>query len=115
MKNMLATTWSNPRQTKAKVGHQMATILDDVSRAEKARKQARQTSQLQPIPRRKIWYHSGVTALAVVKVMTSALYAAELKAPPYPVRRPATKSEPARLPQKQMNQCMSILRGLSLR
>jgi hypothetical protein len=54
MKVILATTWSKPSDTKAKVGNQIPTTLEARSRPCTPRKQARQTSQLQPIPRRKI-------------------------------------------------------------
>jgi hypothetical protein len=39
-----------PRAVKANVGHQIATTLEKYSRAEKARKHAKQTSQFAPIP-----------------------------------------------------------------
>ena len=54
-KNMLATTWSKPRATKAMIGKKMAMILPPMSSAPNAIHTARHTSQLQPIARMKIW------------------------------------------------------------
>ena len=81
-KNMFATTWSNPKQANAKVGHQIATTLLKSSLAIMARKQARQTSQLAPMARRKIMCHSGETTFFSLKVKTSAVYGSRSKTPP---------------------------------
>src|SRR5512141_1067616 len=52
MKNMLATLCSKPMVTKAMIGNQQAKILLITSSELIASQTARQTSQLQPIPRR---------------------------------------------------------------
>jgi hypothetical protein len=46
MKYIFAITWSVPRPTKHMTGNQIAAILEMISRAERARKTAMQTSQL---------------------------------------------------------------------
>lgn len=51
---MFAMTWSRPKATKVIVGHQIAMILDEISREEIEMKTAKQTSQFAPIARRKI-------------------------------------------------------------
>jgi hypothetical protein len=66
------TTWSKPHWTKAKVGNQMPATLLKYSRPLNDRYAAKQTSQLAPTPRRKIWCQAGVMAFAVPKVMTRA-------------------------------------------
>src|SRR3954469_20750571 len=53
-KNMLATRWSNPIATKAVIGKKTATSLPATSCAPSAIQTARHTSQLHPMPRRKI-------------------------------------------------------------
>ena len=53
MKNILATLCSKPMVTKAMMGNQQAKILLITSSELIASQTARQTSQLQPIPRRK--------------------------------------------------------------
>lgn len=45
MKYMLAMTWSKPRATKVNVGHQMAMILEEISRDDIEINTAKQTSQ----------------------------------------------------------------------
>lgn len=78
----MRTTWSKPSDTKAKMGHQMPTILDVRSRPCMPKKQPRHTSQLHPMPRRKTMWKSGVTCFFVVKAMTSDLYGSVAKTPP---------------------------------
>lgn len=97
---MLAITWSNPSNTKANTGHQMATTLEKNSRAQQARKQARQTSQLAPMALRKIWYQAGVTAFAVAMAKTSFFRASDERTPLWPMMMPTMKRAPARLPRK---------------
>jgi predicted ATPase with chaperone activity len=67
-KNMLATTWSNPSATKAMIGKKMARILPPMSSAPMAIHTARQTSQLQPTARMKIW-----SALSVLPLSSAML------------------------------------------
>lgn len=45
MRNMLAITWSKPNATKVVMGHQIATILETISREDVAMKTARHTNQ----------------------------------------------------------------------
>jgi hypothetical protein len=68
IKVIFATTWSKPRETKAKVGHQIPIIFDARSRPCIPKKQARHTSQLQPIPRRRTIWKSGVTCFLEAKL-----------------------------------------------
>lgn len=64
-KNMLATRWSKPIATNAITGKKMARISPLTSSAPRAIQTATQTSQLQPIPRRKICQSVSVLAFAV--------------------------------------------------
>ena len=50
---MLATTWSKPIATNAMIGKKIARILPETDFAASDIHTARQTSQLQPTPRRK--------------------------------------------------------------
>ena len=63
-KNMFATTWSKPIATKAMIGKKMPRILPPVSSADIATHTARQTSQLQPMARRKICQSVSVPPLS---------------------------------------------------
>ena len=51
---MLATTWSKPIATKAITGKKTARIFPDTDCAASDIQTARQTSQLQPTPRRNV-------------------------------------------------------------
>ena len=68
MKNMLATTWSKPIATKAMTGKKTARIFPDTDCAASDIHTARQTSQLQPTPRRNVSH-------AVWPVLPSAIEA----------------------------------------
>ena len=61
---MFATTWSKPIATKAMIGKKIPRILPPVSSAVIATQTARQTSQLQPSARRKIWSAPSVSPLS---------------------------------------------------
>ena len=52
IKNILATLCSNPQRTKVKIGKKQAKIFPIISCAPKDIHTARQTNQLQPIPRK---------------------------------------------------------------
>ena len=54
MKYIFAMTWSRPSATNVNVGHQMATIFEEISREEMEMNTAKQTSQLAPMARRNI-------------------------------------------------------------
>lgn len=73
MNVMFATTWSKPRETKAKVGNQIPITLEARSRPWIPKKQAKHTSQLHPMPRRSIMWNSGVTCFFVAKEITADL------------------------------------------
>lgn len=123
---MLATTWSNPRETKAKMGHQIPIILDARSRPCKPKKHPKQTSQLQPIPRRKIVWKLGVTCFFVAKLMTAdlkgslektspSIYASQLRSEietsvkhSQPKIIATMNREPAKFPKKVTTQWTSI-------
>ena len=61
---MLATTWSKPIATKARIGKKIPRILPLRSLVLMASHTARQTSQLQPIARRKICQADSVLPLS---------------------------------------------------
>src|SRR4029453_13131506 len=63
-KNMLATTWSKPIATNAMMGKKIARILPETDFADSDIQTARQTSQLQPTPRRKTCQRDSPVALA---------------------------------------------------
>ena len=111
-------------------GNQIETILEIISREEMARKTAMQTSQLQRMPLRKIWCHSGVTHLVFAKARASSLYAPVSNVPPsncilsaefwllrrwilgiaedvHPVRTAMKNNAPARFPKKLTNHVFS--------
>jgi hypothetical protein len=73
MNVILATTWSKPSDTNAKVGHQIPITFEARSRPWIPKKQARHTSQLHPMPRKSIMWNSGVTCFFVAKEMTADL------------------------------------------
>jgi hypothetical protein len=73
MNVILATTWSKPRETNANVGHQMPITFDARSRPCRLKKHARHTSQLHPMPRKKIMWNSGVTCFLVANEITADL------------------------------------------
>ncbi len=62
---MLATTWSKPIATKAMIGKKMARILPETDVEASDIHTARQTSQLQPTPRRNTCQCDSPVALAV--------------------------------------------------
>ena len=73
MNVMLAMTWSSPSETNAETGSQIPMTLDVTSRPCRPKKHPRQTSQLQPIPRRKIMWNSGVTCFFSANEITAFL------------------------------------------
>lgn len=73
MNVMLATAWSNPSETNANVGPHIPTTLDARSWPWKPKKQAKHTSQLQPIPRKSILWNSGISCFFVAKEITADL------------------------------------------
>lgn len=82
MNVMFATTWSKPKETKAKVGNQIPIILEARSRPWIPKKQAKHTSQLHPTPRRSIMWKSGVSCFFVAKEITADLNGSAEKAFP---------------------------------
>ena len=62
-KNMLATTWSKPIATNAMIGKKIASIFPDTVLAASDIQTPRQTSQLQPTPRRNVCQADSPSAL----------------------------------------------------
>jgi hypothetical protein len=85
-KNMLATTWSKPMATNAMIGRKTASTLPETEVAARDIHTPRQTSQLQPTPRRNTCHGDSWSALAsAIEASRSWVRAALPEAPGDPM------------------------------
>lgn len=110
IKNMFATTCSNPIATKAKIGNQIPSILPIISSEAIARYTARHTSQLQPIALQNTCIHvkdavafpaatklAPPSALVLAMVSAPAAHGSTARIPLATARKYATNRAPTRL------------------
>jgi hypothetical protein len=104
IRNMFATEWSKPMATNAETGRTTATNFPVTSWADEASQTARQTSQLQMIPRAKAAENvREVFALA----MAIAVAALGPTRTPDTETSPTTSRDPKKFPRNETNQLRS--------